>query len=146
MANRYLFLIRTLLFLFIILGNYFYSNSQNIFISTLKHGYTLKDTIVIKLANKNVKEIYYSIGLEAKNQGRWVDLEPTINKIGKVEIVEKMSSPAIKYIKVVLPHPLGYALQQNGPIYIRFRLRSAYSNDDKNLQLSYTDPILVTLN
>ena len=121
-----------------------FSYSQNISISTNKLNYKLKDTILLKISNTSPTVLYYAIGLEEKFENKWEELEPTLNQVGKVELISKISKSNIKNIKGVLPHYLKVTPQENIPLYIRFRLKSGPAIE--NLLATYTVPILVTLN
>ena len=84
-----------------------------------------------------------AIGLETEFDNKWVELEPTINQIGKAELFEKTKGLKEKIISVVLPDYLKNFSQKDAPFYIRFRLTEGQSMD--NLHPIYSLPVLILI-
>jgi hypothetical protein len=131
-----------LLYFFLVLSSSL--AEQNISISTSKFKYKLNDTIPIKLTNKSDIDLYYALGEEQFFKGRWVELEPTINQVGKIERIEKERRSTVKIIKVVLPNYCKSLIQIQSPLKIRFRVKSGI--DYNEMQTGYSEPIEIILN
>jgi hypothetical protein len=137
-------MLKTHLFTIILLSFSLFSYSQNISVSIDKVTHKSNDTIQLRIANKNLVDLYYAVGLELEFDSKWEEFEPTLNQTGKVELWGRIMKSTIKNIKVILPTYLKNMKQKNNLLYIRFHVKSGITTE--RFIVTYTEPILINLN